>query len=131
MNDIIDQVTNVLGWTGSLLGVIGFFLLVIACLVSLFKIDEADDYFGQLASPEQLHLKGLPFSFSRMGVYGLAILFWETRIAKKMFSHADRKLIHDSPLRLRRLLVYLYANCFICLLSASFFISLRIVIKML
>ncbi|WP_249976502.1 hypothetical protein, partial [Vreelandella olivaria] len=68
--------TNVImGLAGAAFGLLGLALAFIASVVALFKIDEADRYFGEWDSLELLHLKGLPFSLWRMTHYGFKILF--------------------------------------------------------
>ncbi|WP_249975892.1 hypothetical protein, partial [Vreelandella olivaria] len=66
---------NIVGFGTGIFGLLCLALAFIASVVALFKIDEADRYFGEWDSLELLHLKGLPFSLWRMTHYGFKILF--------------------------------------------------------
>ncbi|HET8790774.1 MAG TPA: hypothetical protein VFM75_06155 [Modicisalibacter sp.] len=104
-----------LGLGGAAIGALSLMLLIVAAVISLFKIEEADRYYGVgKLGGKRLFLKGLPFSLGRMAEYGLVILFSRTRYVRKKYS-CELDLIDSNapPKRLRNLLVWLYASWFI------------------
>ncbi|WP_249977298.1 hypothetical protein [Vreelandella olivaria] len=112
-------VTDIIfGFSGIFAGAIGLVLLFIASIVALFKIDEADHYFGEWDSLEQLYLKGLPFSLWRMTHYGFKILFRKSKFVQRVFMNGKPELIDQAPVGLKRLLVWLYAGGMLCLIFA-------------
>ncbi|WP_249979054.1 hypothetical protein, partial [Vreelandella olivaria] len=93
--------TNVImGLAGAAFGLLGLALAFIASIVALFKIDEADRYFGAWESPEQLYLKGLPFSLWRMTGYGFNILFRKNRFVQRFYMKGKPELIDQAPVGL-------------------------------
>ncbi len=108
----------IVGFGTGIFGLVGLALMLIAALVALFKIDEADRYFGAWESPEQLYLKGLPFSLSRMTCYGLTILFKGRRVIRQFNPQGKEHLIDQAPVRLKRLLVWLYTSWILCFVFA-------------
>lgn len=103
-------------------GIVGFILTLVNSVVSLFKIDEADKYYGVgRLGGERLYLKGLPFSQGRMGEYGMVILFSSTRYVQSRYGRELEQIVENAPpKRLERLLVWLYASWFLC--GVAFFI---------
>ncbi|WP_249978537.1 hypothetical protein, partial [Vreelandella olivaria] len=83
------------------------------------KIDEADRYFGAWESPEQKYLKGLPFSLHRMTRYGFSILFRKYWFMQRFYMKGKPELIDQAPVRLRRLLVWLYTSWMLCGIFAA------------
>ncbi|WP_249978896.1 hypothetical protein [Vreelandella olivaria] len=110
---------NIVGFGTGIFGLLGLALLFIASIVALFKIDEADRYFGAWESPEQLYLKGLPFSLWRMTGYGFNILFRKSRFMQCFYMKGKPELIDQAPVRLRRLLVWLYTSWMLCGIFAA------------
>ncbi len=104
----------ILAFSAAFAGLLGLALALIASVVALFKIDEADRYFGEWDSPEQLYLKGLPFSLHRMTFYGLTILFKGRHVIGRFDLRGKEHLIDQAPVRLKRLLVWLYASWMLC-----------------
>lgn len=109
------------GFTGVFFGLLGLALIFVASVVALFKIDEADRYYGvEGIASASLPLKGLPFSMARMTVYGMVVLFENTHYVQK---HYGKQLvevnINNPPERLKNLLVWLYASWFICGVAAA------------
>nr|WP_297461744.1 hypothetical protein [uncultured Halomonas sp.] len=105
----------VLGLGGAALGALSFVLLGIACIVALFKIGEADRYYGTgPIGGERLQLTFLPWSMWRMTEYGMIIVFAHTRFVQR-FWREDLESIkaNNPPKRLERLLIWLYASWFI------------------
>ena len=106
----------VLGIGGAAIGLLSFALLPIACIVALFKIEEADRYYGVGSlGGERLYLTFLPWSMWRMTEYGMVILFARTRVVQRLWG-SDLMLIETKqpPENLRRLLIWLYASWFLC-----------------
>lgn len=96
-------------------GLICVALIFVASIVALFKIDEADRYYGVGKLGHNMPLKGLPFSLNRMTSYGLVILFKEIRVVQKWFaSELEEITINAPPKHLERLLVWLYASWILC-----------------
>ncbi|WP_249978894.1 hypothetical protein [Vreelandella olivaria] len=96
--------------------VIALPLLVIAAVVSLFKIYEADRYYGVGCMTERpfYHLTGLPFSLWRMIEYALLLLKLRTRYGQRRYARELELIIANSPpKRLESLLIWLYAPLFI------------------
>lgn len=109
---------NIVGFGTGIFGLLGLALSLIASVVAFFKIDEADRYFGAWDSPEQLYLKGLPFSLHRMTFYGLTILFRGRHIIKRFDLRGKEHLIDQAPVRLKRLLVWVYSSWILCVILA-------------
>ncbi len=91
----------------------GAAILVVATIVSLFKIYEADRYYGvgRMAEKPFFHLKGLPFSLWRMTEYSWLLLEIRTRYGQRRYAR-ELELISDNPppKSLERLLLWLYAS---------------------
>ena len=105
---------NIVGFGTGIFGLLSLALLFIASIVALFKINEADRYFGEWESPEQLYLKGLPFSLWRMTNYGSNILFRKNKFVQRVFMKGKPELIDQAPMGLKRLLVWLYTSWMLC-----------------
>jgi hypothetical protein len=90
-------------------------LLIPAAILPLFKIDEADRYFGVgRLGGERLALKGLPFSLGRMAHYGLVLMLSNTKRMRKRYGHElDQIEANKPPTRLTQLLVWLYGSWFL------------------
>ncbi|SHE30070.1 hypothetical protein SAMN02745148_00071 [Modicisalibacter ilicicola DSM 19980] len=112
----MELIETIVIFSGSFFGLVGFGLTLITMVVSLFKIDEADEYYGVgRLGGERLCLKGLPFSQGRMAEYGMVILFSNTRYVQKRYARELAQIaVNDPPRRLERLLVWLYATWFLC-----------------
>lgn len=105
----------ILGLGGGALGALSFVLLGIACIVALFKIGEADRYYGVgTMGWGHSQLTFLPWSMWRMTEYGMILLFARTRYVQRRWGE-DLELVkaNNPPKRLERLLVWLYASWFI------------------
>ena len=124
-------IEKVLILSAAFAGLLGLVLAFIASVVALFKIDEADRYFGEWDSPEQLYLKGLPFSFHRMTFYGLTILFKGRHIVKRFDLRGKEHLIDHAPVRLKRLLVWLYTSWVVCFVFAMILGGISILLSKL
>lgn len=94
---------------------LGIILLIPAAIIALFKIDEADHYFGiGRLGGERLIFKGLPFSLGRMAHYGTVMLLSNTSYMKKRYSQELKQIAASSPpKRLTRLLVWLYGTWYL------------------
>lgn len=108
------------GFTGVFFGLLGLALIFVASIVALFKIDEADRYYGMEGMGSvTLPLKGLPFSLGRMTVYGMVTLFSNTQYVKKNYAQQLEKINANAPpKRLKRLLIWLYASWLLCLVPS-------------
>ncbi|SDK85171.1 hypothetical protein SAMN05661010_00304 [Modicisalibacter muralis] len=115
----MEQIKFALAIVGTFFGVLGLALLAIACIVALFKIGEADRYYGvgtmgwgrsQLTFP--------PWSIWRMTEYGMIILFARTRYVQRRWGD-DLELVkaNTPPKWLERLLVWLYASWFLLVIA--------------
>lgn len=93
------------------IGAVSITLLPFVVLVSLFKIDEADRYYGVgKLGGQRLVLKWPPFSFCRMTEYGLIVLFSNTHYVRRKYRYELKVIAENSPpKKLRNLLVWLYA----------------------
>ncbi|SDM20886.1 hypothetical protein SAMN05661010_03657 [Modicisalibacter muralis] len=109
------------GFAGVFFGLLGLALLFVASVVALFKIDEADHYYGKVGKLGfDMSLKGLPFSLNRMTRYGMMLLFSETlNIQKRYAKQLEEVEANTPPKYLKRLLVWLYASWLICGLIAA------------
>lgn len=118
----MELIETIVVFSGSFFGLTGFILTLVVLVVTLFKIDEADKYYGVgRLGGERLHLMGLPFWLSRMTEYGLVILFSRTRYVQNRYGRELEQIAkHAPPKRLERLLVWLYATWFLC--GVAFFI---------
>jgi hypothetical protein len=87
-------------------------LMIPAAIISLFKIIEADRYFGVgRFGGERLILKGLPFSLGRMTEYGLLMLFSRTQFVKRRYASELNQIARNAPpRRFVQLLVWLYSS---------------------
>lgn len=109
------RIDILLAFIGAFFGLLGLALVFVASIVALFKIDEADRYYGVGKLGHNIPLKGLPFSLNRMTSYGLIILFKETRVVQKWFAiELEEITINSPPKYLERLLVWLYASWLLC-----------------
>jgi hypothetical protein len=90
-------------------------LLVPAAIIALFKIEEADHFFGVgRFGGERLVLKGLPFSLGRMAEYGTLMLFCRIHFVQSRYAPELEKIRKNNPPdRLVRLLMWLYGIWFI------------------
>lgn len=112
----MEMIETAIVFSGSFFGLVGFALTFVVSIVALFKIDEADAYYGVgRLGGERLILKGLPFSLGRMAEYGMVALFSGTRYVQRRYGHELAQIeANDPPLQLKRLLVWLYASWFLC-----------------
>lgn len=94
---------------------LGVVLLIPAAIIALFKIEEADRYFGVgKLGGERLILKGLPFSLGRMTEYGILMLFSNTAYVKRRYARElDQIAANAPPQRLVRLLTWLFSSWFL------------------
>ncbi|MBA2778968.1 hypothetical protein [Billgrantia kenyensis] len=101
-------------------------LMIPAAIISLFKIIEADRYFGVgRLGGERLALKGLPFSLGRMAQYGLVLMFSNTSFIQKRYATELEKIAASSPPKnLTRLLIWLYGTWFLLGVATFLFGSL-------
>lgn len=110
-------IETILVWVSAFFGALGLVAMFVAATISLFKIDEADRHFGKLCPVEARLLKGLPFSFIRMTMYGLLILFWKTKIVRRFFLKGGNEITslpRQAPKKLNRMLVSLYTSWVFC-----------------
>ncbi|SHE30099.1 hypothetical protein SAMN02745148_00072 [Modicisalibacter ilicicola DSM 19980] len=116
----MDLIETFIVFSGAFLGLIGVAMMFIASIVALFKIDEADDYYGEgKLGGGKSDFKGLPFSLSRMTWYGMAIMFSRTKYVKNHYGHELAQIAaNDPPRRLERLLVWLFAPWFILVMAS-------------
>nr|WP_297459117.1 hypothetical protein [uncultured Halomonas sp.] len=117
----MEQIKFALAIGGAFFGVLTLVLLAIACIVALFKIEEADRYYGTgPMGGERLQLTFLPWSMWRMTEYGMIIVFARTRFVQR-FWREDLEAIktNNPPKRLERLLVWLYASWFLSGIALS------------
>lgn len=118
----MEQIKFAIAIGGAFFGIVGLALALVSSVVALFKIDEADEYYGVgRLGGERLYLKGLPFSMSRMAEYGMVILFSRTRYVQNRYGRELAQIAENTPpQRLERLLVWLYATWFLC--GVAFFL---------
>lgn len=116
MHNLAYQIEGVILYGLAFFCALELALLPIACIVALFKIEEADRYYGVGSmGGERLYLTFLPWSMWRMTEYGMVILFARTRVVQRLWG-SDLVLIeaNQPPENLRRLLIWLYAGWFLC-----------------
>ncbi|GHC37669.1 hypothetical protein [Aidingimonas halophila] len=122
-------VESTLGWIGTFLGGLGLLLLIAACIIALFKIDEADYYFGEWSAPEKKYFKGLPFSLSRMTYYGMAILFKRNQLVKRFYIKDKEHLIDEAPRKVKLILVWVYTSWISLGVSSAIVIYLKMLVE--
>ncbi|MCE8002239.1 hypothetical protein [Billgrantia ethanolica] len=108
----MHHLETILIFSGAFCLFLGVALLIPAAIISLFKIVEADRYFGVgRFGGERRRLKGLPFSLGRMSEYGLLLLFSKTRFIKRRYAQELEQIASNAPPRkLVNLLVWLYSS---------------------
>lgn len=108
----MHHLETVIIFLGAFCLLLGVTLLIPAAIISLFKIVEADRYFGVgRFGGERLTLKGLPFSLGRMSEYGLLLLFSKTRFVKRRYAQELEQIASNAPPRkLVSLLMWLYSS---------------------
>lgn len=112
---MLHQIETALAITLALCLAINLILLLPATILALFKIEQADRYFGVgRLGGERLILKGLPFSLGRMAHYGLVLMLSNTKRMRKHYGHElDQIKASKPPIRLTQLIVWLYGTWFL------------------
>ncbi|WP_139249021.1 hypothetical protein [Modicisalibacter ilicicola] len=116
----MDPIKLIIGLGGVACGISGTALLLIASLIALFKLDEADHYYGAgRLGGERLFLKGLPFSLWRMTEYGLITLLSHNRLVKRFYGEELMMIsARNPPRKLNIIIKYLYSSWLLLVIMA-------------
>lgn len=116
----MSPIEQVVGFIGIFFGLLSIVLLFIAAVVALFKIDEADRYYGVGKLRHATPLKGLPFSLGRMSTYGWIVLLGNMSFAKKRYPTELEEIAKNNPPKgLKHMLVWVFVGWEICIALAA------------